>query len=155
MKPFLKYGLIVGIVSFVIVLPVSIMAGVCGPFVSVIGGALAGFLTAHFGKISVKRTGAQQGALSGLITGGFTLIGQMVSGFLVLFLAQSMELEPLLGSMPSGSAPAVDQTLFYIGGIGAGACFGLIGLGLAAGFGALLGYFGTKAVENTVIVDGQ
>jgi hypothetical protein len=155
MKPFLKYGLIVGVVSFVVILPVSILFGICGPFVSVIGGAVAGYLTAHFGKFSVKQTGAKQGALAGLVTGGFTLIGQIVSGLVALFMAQSTAMESIMGSIPNTTDPAVTQTVYYFSGIIAGGCFGLIGLGLAAGFGALLGYFGTKVVENTVIVDGQ
>ena len=153
MKPFLKYGLIVGVVSFVIIIPVAILMGICGPFVSVAGGAIAGFLTAHFGNINVKKTGAKQGALAGAIAGGFTFVGQTLSGFLALALIQATETPLLFGEAPTINSPAAEQMLFYIGGIGAGACFGLIGLGVAAGFGALAGYFGTKAVEDNVIIE--
>ena len=153
MKPFVKYGLIVGVVSLVVIIPVAVLVGLCGPLVAVIGGAVAGFLTAHFGNIQVKKTGAQQGALAGLITGVFTLVGQIISGLLALTLIQATETPVLFGEAPTFNSPASEQMLFYVGGIGAGACFGLIGLGVAAGFGALAGYLGTKAVEGNQVID--
>ena len=155
MKPFLKYGLIVGAVSLIIVVPISLLVGICGPFVSVIGGAVAGFLTAHFGNINIKKIGAQQGALAGLVTGGFTFIGQIVGGILVLTWIQATDAQLLVGEAPTFNSPATEQMIYLASGIGAGACFGLIGLGVAAGFGALAGYLGTKAVESNQIVESE
>ena len=153
MKPFLKYGLIVGAISLIVIIPLSVIMGICGPVVSVIGGAVAGFLTAHYGNISVKNTGAKQGALAGLVAGAFTFVGQIVGGILALILIQATEASVLIGEAPTFNSPASEQMLFFVGGIGAGSCFGLIGLGVAAGFGALAGYFGTKEMESNVVID--
>jgi len=144
MKPYLKFGLLVGGVSTLIIIPVSILLGICGPFISLLGGSAAGFLTAFFGKESDKRTGAQHGGIAGAITGGFTLVGQLMGGLLILTFIQVTNTPLLIGTVPNESAPVAEKILYYASGMGVGLCFGLIGIVLAVAAGALAGYLTTK-----------
>ena len=100
MKPYIKFGLIVGAIALFVIIPISALLGFCGPFISIIAGAIAGFLTAYMGKSITRRDKEyQSGAIAGAIAGGFTLIGQLIGGVMVLAYIQKTGTPVLSGSI--------------------------------------------------------
>jgi hypothetical protein len=150
MKPFLKYGLIVGAISFVAVLLVSSFMGICGPGVTLFAGAIAGFLTAYNGHALSRQEGAQSGAIAGAIAGGLALKGQVIGGIIALALVQYTGTPTFLGNIPSLSSPLSQQILYYGGGLITGFCFGIFGIGLGAAIGGLTGAFGVRQLPTPV-----
>ncbi len=142
MQPRIKMGLIVGVIGLVLNICVSGFIGLCGPFASLLAGGVAGFLAANQEKPSTKSDGARAGAVAGGIAGGLMIIGQILGGFATLAMMQITGTQPPFGTLPQSGDPAM-MAAFYIGGLGTGLCFGIIGAALAAGAGAGAGYFGT------------
>ncbi|MBN1580427.1 MAG: hypothetical protein JXA89_06970 [Anaerolineae bacterium] len=143
MKPQTKFGLIAGVIGLVLTACVASFLGLCGPFVALFAGAVAGFLTAQQEAAPTKGDGARAGATSGLIAGAIAVVGQLIGAIGTLVLYQFLDLPPLVGSVPSISADASQQLIYYGSGLGTGLCFGLVGIALAALAGAAAGYFGT------------
>ena len=143
MQPRVRMGLIVGAIGAVLNACVSAAFGFCGPFVSLIGGALAGYFAAQQEKAPSKNEGAKLGAISGAIAGALILIGQVIGGIAALAFVQMSGMQVPFGNVPSTSADPGQQVIFYVSGIGTGICFGLVGTALAAMAGAGTGYLGT------------
>lgn len=143
MQPRIRMGLIVGAIGAVLNACVSAAVGLCGPAVSLIGGAVAGYFAAQQEKAPAKSEGAKVGAISGAIAGGLILIGQVIGGIVALAFVQMSGMQVPFGSVPSASADPGQQVIFYVSGIGTGVCFGLVGAALAAMAGAGTGYLGT------------
>lgn len=140
MRPRIKLGLIIGAVGLVINVCVSAAMGICGPFLALIVGALSGFLTARQEKLPIKSDSAKAGAISGLIAGGLVLIGQLLGGIGALILVQ-MSGTPTIFGMKVPEMTGGPETFGYIfGGLATGVCFGLVGVALSAGAGALAAY---------------
>lgn len=143
MKPQIKFGLLVGVVSLVLNTCVASVLGVCGPFVALLAGAVAGFFAAQQEKAATKSDGARSGVIAGLIAGALTLIGQLIGGIGALAFVQFSDMTTPFGNVPSPSADASQQILYYVSGLGTGLCFGIVGIVLAALAGAGAGYLGT------------
>ena len=150
MKPYVKFGLIVGLISLFVIIPISALMGICGPFITMIAGAMAGFLTAYVGKALTRRDGAQSGAISGAISGGITLIGQLIGGVLALAYIQMTGTPIIIGSAPGPSAPFSELAIYYAGGMGIGLCFGIIGILVGAIAGGVAGALGTRELPHPV-----
>lgn len=143
MQPKIKLGLIVGVIGLVLNICVSGFIGVCGTGVSLLAGAVAGFLTGQQEKAASKGDGARAGATSGAIAGGLIIIGQILGGIAALAYFQFSGTQLPFGQVPPPSADPSQQIVYYLGGFGTGLCIGLIGLALAALAGAGTGYLGT------------
>jgi hypothetical protein len=144
MRPRFKAGLIIGFIGLVLNVCVSTVFGLCGPFVTLIAGALAGFWAASQEKAPAKGDGASVGAVAGAITGGLMLVGQMLGGVGALLWIQYSGASPIFGSIPDPSAGLAQQAIYYGTGLLTGACFGAVGVALAALAGAGGGYLGTS-----------
>jgi hypothetical protein len=144
MKHHIKIGLIVGAAGFFLNSIISSAVGLCGPPFSLLAGLIAGYLGVRKDGPGEKKEGAKLGAIAGGITGGLNLLGQIVGGIVALAIAQSLNIQLPNGYIPSSTDDLPVQALFYIGGIGASVCFGVIGILLASLAGAGGGYLGTS-----------
>ena len=151
MKPRFKFGLLVGLIGLVLNICVSGFIGFCGPFTALLAGALAAFLAARQEQVGSKAGGARLGAVAGAIAGALVLIGQMLGGVGALALFQFGNVPLPFGTAPSPAADVSQQILDYTAGLTTGLCFGLVGVALAAGAGALAGYLSTpeRALTTT------
>jgi hypothetical protein len=150
MQPRVRIGLIVGVIGLVLNICVAGFIGICGPFLSLIAGGVAGFLAAQQEKPLTKNEGARAGVTAGGIAGGLIILGQIIGGIGALFLMQSQGMQLPFGQIPSTSSDPATQIGFYAGGIGTALCFGIVGALLAAGAGAGAGYLGTS--ESAVVL---
>jgi hypothetical protein len=140
MRPRYTFGLLIGIVGLALNVCVSGFLGLCGPVLTLLGGALAGFLTVRREHPLAKNEGATAGAVSGGIAGALMLVGQLLGGIGALAIMQTLKLPlPFGATVPSGG-DAAQQVGYYLGGLGTGICLGLVGLILAAAAGAGAGY---------------
>jgi hypothetical protein len=143
MQPRIRIGLIVGVIGLVLNICVAGFIGICGPFFSLIAGAIAGFLAAQQEKPFTKKEGARAGATAGGIAGALIIIGQILGGIGALAYMQSTGTQTPFGQMPDLGDPATSIG-FYAGGVGTALCFGIVGALLAAGAGAGAGYLATS-----------
>ena len=135
----IKVGLIAGVISLAFTACLSSLFGICGPVVSLIAGALAGYFAAKQETPVSKSEGGKIGAISGAITGGMGFIGQFVGSILALTI-----LPPLMASMGNNSFNAISsEPTYWISGFGTAFCIGLGGVlfSALAGFGT--GYIST------------
>ena len=151
MKPRFKFGLIIGLIGLVLNICVSGFIGLCGPFTALAAGAVAAFLAARQEQAGSKADGARLGAMAGAIAGALVLIGQMLGGVGALAMFQFSGMSSPIGTIPTPAAEPAQQLLYYTAGLTTGVCFGLVGVALAAGAGALAGYLATpeRAVTTT------
>ncbi len=140
-KP-LKLGLFVGAIAAVINLCVSFLLGFCGPAVALAAGAIVGYLIGH--TAFDKSQAAREGALSGAVVGLLLLVSQILAGVSALTVARYLPAQNGWFHPPAPSAPPSEVTLYYLGGIGAGACFGLIDIALAALSGFFAAHFSAQ-----------
>ncbi len=136
--------MIVGVIGLVLNLCVATLAGFCGPVLSLVAGAIAGYLTAQREKPFTKKEGARAGATAGGIAGGVIIIGQLLGGIGALVLMQASGTPTIFGELPDLSADPATQIGFYASGLGTALCFGIVGALLAAGAGAGAGYLATS-----------
>ncbi|MCP4141161.1 MAG: hypothetical protein GY755_12915 [Chloroflexi bacterium] len=145
MKPRIKFGLIVGSVSFLLTACVSMVIGVCGPVVSLLGGAISGYLAAKEEALPTQADGAKAGAIAGAISGGIALLGQFLGGILTLAVLPSI-MESLGDAFYQQQASGVG---YWAGGGVMMICIGLSGVITSLVTGAAGGYFGTQPQQNT------
>jgi hypothetical protein len=145
MTPRVKYGLIAGAVGLVLNSCISAALGICGPLVALLAGAVAGFLTVRAEDTPPQGEGARLGAISGLIAGALVFVGQLIGGVIVLALVPATGFQPIVGTLPAPS-DITAQAAYWLGGMGVGVCFGMIGLAVSAGAGALAGYLATPSL---------
>ncbi|HLO16067.1 MAG TPA: hypothetical protein VK206_14640 [Anaerolineales bacterium] len=139
-----RTGLIVGVIGLVLNICVAGFIGFCGPGLSLIAGAIAGFLAAQQEKPATKNEGARAGAIAGGIAGTLIILGQIIGGIGALFYMQSSGTSTPFGQVPSLSGDPSTQVIYYATGAGTALCFGIIGALLAAGAGAGTGYLSTS-----------
>ncbi len=140
MKRTIKLGLAAGVIGAVVNICVSTAFGVCGPFVALLAGAVAGFFAARVPELASKGMAAREGAVGGGIAGALVFFGQLVGGLGALALVRVSGAPPIFGTIPTGDSPAGQQIAYWVSGLGVGACFGVIGLALAALAGAGAAY---------------
>ncbi|NPA93656.1 MAG: hypothetical protein GXO56_08270 [Chloroflexi bacterium] len=134
-KP-VKFGLLVGAIGLVTNACISALLGLCGPGVSLIAGAVVGYLIGH--QAVGKAQAGKDGALGGAVAGVLLLVGQIIGGLLALVIIQHVPSQGGWLQPPSPSAPGSEIALYYMGGLGAGVCFGLIDIAIAALGGTLV-----------------
>jgi hypothetical protein len=143
MQPRIRIGLIVGIIGLALNVCVAGFVGLCGPFLSLIAGGIAGFFAARQEKPLIKGDGVRAGATAGGIAGGLIIIGQIIGGVAALYLMQARGMDTIFGQVPGAASGAAAQATFYLSGVGTALCFGVVGALLAAIAGAGAGYLGT------------
>ena len=144
MQPRIRIGLIVGVIGLVLNICVAGFIGVCGPFLSLVAGGIAGFFAIRQEKPLTKNEGARVGATAGGIAGALIILGQIIGGVGALAYMQSTGAQTPFGQIPEFSGDPATQIGFYAGGIGTALCFGVVGALLAAGAGAGTGYLATS-----------
>jgi hypothetical protein len=149
MQPRIRIGLIVGIIGLVLNVCVSGFVGLCGPFLSLLAGGIAGFFAAQQEKPMTKSDGARAGATAGGLAGGLIILGQIIGGLTALYYMQAAGMPSIFGQVPSLASSTAAQATYYLGGVGTALCFGIVGALLAAATGAGAGYLGTT--EQPVI----
>jgi hypothetical protein len=138
MSPRIKIGLIVGAISLVLTTGMSLLVGLCGPVVSLVAGALAGYFTVKQESPASKSDGGKIGAIAGVITGAMGLIGQLIGSILALTIMPS--LMKLVGNTTFLNPSSAGEPGYWLGGLGTGFCIGLGGIvfsvlaGLGAGY---------------------
>lgn len=155
MKRRVRIGLIVGAIAFPITIIVAAFLGVCAPFVALIGGAAVGFLASQSDEPPSRREGLRFGVTGGLIVGAVMLAAQIIGTLGALIVFQVSGLTPLAGSIPPPSAEPSVQLVYYLSGIGTGACIGLLDIVAAAGGGAAGGYLGAGIEEADPVAAGR
>jgi hypothetical protein len=143
-RPRIIVAVIVGAAALIVNTIVSGFLGICGPFVSLVAGAIAGFFASRQEQPASQRDGARLGAISGLLVGAFTLVAQMVGALAALVLVQVTGIQLPFGSVPPPGASAPIQATYYLAGTGVAACLGVVGFLVAALGGAGGGYLGTR-----------
>lgn len=113
-------SLLVGGVALVVTAGVALWLGCCGPGVSLLAGAVAGWWCATGGAPG------NQGAFAGALAGGLALIGQLLGGLL------TMALLPALADTTPGEYVAA----YAVGALLSSLILGLLGLVLATLAGA-------------------
>ncbi len=146
MQPRIKFGLIIGSVGLILNVCISTALGLCGPFTALLAGGLSGFLTARQEKQPTKSGGAKAGVISGLISGGLVFIGQILGAVGALIFVQTTGGSTIFGQMPNLTG-GPDSAMYILVALGTGTCFGLIGIALSAGAGALAGYLATAETD--------
>jgi hypothetical protein len=147
MKTSVKAGVIAGVIGLFFNICISTFMGICGPGTALIAGACAGFFAGQkMPPAASRKDGAQAGVISGLIAGGFTLLGQLIASILVLVFAQFTQLKTFFGNIPT-TADGTQSVIYYVSGLGMATCFGLAGIVLSALAGAATGYLGVKSTD--------
>lgn len=144
-----RVGLIVGVIGLVLNICVAGFLGFCGPVLSLIAGAVAGFLAAQREKPITKNEGARAGAIAGGIAGALIILGQIIGGMAALFYMQASGTSTPFGQLPDLAGDPASQIGFYAGGVGTALCFGIVGAVLAAVAGAGAGYLATTEQPMT------
>ncbi len=155
MKPYLKFGLLVGIVGFFLIIPVTVAVGICGPGVTLLAGAVAGFLAAYKGQARMSREGGQSGAIAGAIAGMIMLLGQLLGGVITLGYLHQTQAKVPFGGLPSLSAPLSELVGYYVGGLGFGLCLGVGGILLGAIAGGVAGALGARPSPRTGVASPE
>lgn len=145
MKPHVRTGLIVGAIGLPVNIVVSALLGLCGPVVALIAGAVAGVIAAGKGAAASRSDATRNGALAAALAGLLTEMGQLIGGVGLMVVARSLQWDLPFGAIPGAGAPAEAVAGYWLGGILASGCFGLLGLLLAIGAGALAAYLRTPS----------
>ena len=143
MKPYIKVGLLVGAIGLVLNICIAAAMGVCGPLVSLLAGAAAGYFTAAREKAATKADGARLGLISGGIAGALIVVGQILGGIASLALVQAGGMKLPFGTVPD-LANGPQSAVYYISGLGTAMCFGIVGMVLAALVAAGVAYLTTS-----------
>jgi hypothetical protein len=133
-----KSSLIVGVISFVLVIISGLLSSICclaSPVLAILLGLAAGFLCSVFEKPADPGKAAARGALTGAITGGVALVAQFI-GQMIGQLALGSNLACLPGMCSEASVP-VSQTSVILFAIFNSCFYGLILLPIMAGLGAV------------------
>jgi hypothetical protein len=139
MSASVRVGLIAGVIGLVLTACVGALFGLCGPVVSLLAGAAAGYFAAKQSTPATQSEGGKIGATAGAIAGALCVVGQLIGGISALTI-----LPPLMESMGNYQYSAVSgESLYWISGALTALCFGIVGAGLAAGAGFGTGYIST------------
>jgi hypothetical protein len=133
----LKSGLIVGAITTLIMLGTTLVLPLCTPCLAIFLGIAAGYLAGMFDKPLDNGSSAKKGAGAGGIGGIGSLvgvaIGQALNGLIVGPEGAANMLEQF--GLQTSSSPVG----YWFGVVGGAVCFGLLGVALMAGMGAVGG----------------
>ncbi|MGB7539053.1 MAG: hypothetical protein WBM17_10970 [Anaerolineales bacterium] len=140
-----KSSLIVGVITFILVIIGGLLSSVCclaSPVLGILLGLAAGFLCAVFEKPAESEKAAVRGAIAGAIAGGVGLVAQFIGQMIgQLILGGNVACIP---GMCSESAAPISQTSVTLFAV-FNSCFsGLILLAIMAGLGAVGGVLWLK-----------
>lgn len=130
-----KVGLIAGGIGLVLTVCVSAAFGICGPVVSLIAGAIAGYFATKQESPATQGEGGKIGAISGAIAGGLCVIGQIIGGIIAL---------TVLPNLAPQYAGVGGESGYWLGGGAVALCFGAAGTVLAAIAGYAVGYISSN-----------
>ena len=116
MKPRIRMGLIVGGIGLLLNVCIAALMGICGPFVSLLAGGVAGYLAVQQEKPSIKSEGGKIGAIAGSIAGALVSIGQIIGGVVALSFIQMSGIQSPIGQVPSVNGSPVEIAAYYLGG---------------------------------------
>lgn len=135
-----RVGLIAGAIALVLTICVAMVFGICGPVVSLVAGALAGYFAVKQESPASQSEGGKAGATAGAIAGGLGVIGQILGGIGALTV-----LPPLMESLNNYSFSQVSgEATYWLSGIATALCFGVAGVVLAAVAGYAVGYISSN-----------
>jgi MFS family permease len=138
-----KAILIIGIVSFVVFMGLTLLFPPCTLCTAVLAGAGAGWLAAYWSQPRDQGQAAGIGAQAGAISGIGALLGQVLGGVLNTLLIgpetaveiyEALELYETLGLE---GIELGNEAAYYAGAIGGQVCCGLFNVAIMAGLGAL------------------
>jgi len=133
-----KSSVIVGIITFILILISGLLSAVCclvGPVVAVVLGLAAGYLWAYFEKPADSEKAAVRGAMAGAIAGGVALVAELIGQTISQFIVGANQ-ACIPGFCSEASAPinSVGTSVYYV----FNSCFcGLMLLPIMAGLGAV------------------
>jgi hypothetical protein len=145
-----KSNLIIGIVSFILMLAGGLASAFCclaSPLLAVALGLAAGFLCSHFEKPAAAEQAAVRGTISGAVTGAVALVAHFI-GQTVGQLALGANAACLPGMCVESAEPIsrTSATLFVL----FTSCFyGLLVLAIMAGLGAIGGVLWMKTLGKS------
>lgn len=139
-----KFGLIIGVVALILTVFASIICGLFGPFLAVLGGALAAFLAIRQTATS-KQEAAQDGAIAGLVVGAMMTVGQLIAAAINIIITRNTNTQPIIGTLPGPD----QQYLYWIMGPAVGLCFGIADVIAAMLGGAGAGYLTAPKQSDT------
>ncbi len=135
-----KVGLIAGAIGLVLTACVAAVFGICGPVVSLLAGAGAGYFAAKRETPASQGEGGKFGAVAGAIAGGLCVIGQIIGGIAALTI-----LPPLMESLGNYAYSSISgEVTYWLSGAATALCFGVVGVALAAIAGYAVGYISTN-----------
>jgi len=123
-----KSGLIIGAVSFLLVLgSASIISPICAPCIGLFLGLVAGYLAGVFDKPVSNREAIRKGGIAGAIAGGLGFIGGLIGGVIngaLLNPSSIGELYKMFG-LPN---PSIGQAEIWVMQLGGAFCIGLFNI---------------------------
>jgi len=135
-----RVGLIAGGIGLVLTACIGSLLGICGPAVSLVAGAIAGYFAVKQENPASQSESGKVGATAGAIAGGLGVIGQIIGGIAALTI-----LPPLLESMGNYSYSSISgEATYWLSGAATALCFGGIGVVLAAVAGYAVGYISSN-----------
>jgi hypothetical protein len=134
----IKSGLITAAVNLVLLTIVGWLFALCGPCLAIFIGLGAGYLAGLFDKPATNNLAVRAGAGAGAIGGVGAIVGHLIGGSITMLITPPEQAAAIYRSL--GIDIDVSNTAaYYAGGFGTACCFGIVGLALMAGLGALGG----------------
>ncbi|OGO61375.1 MAG: hypothetical protein A2032_00400 [Chloroflexi bacterium RBG_19FT_COMBO_49_13] len=124
----IKSGLIIGAVSFLVILGGStLISPLCAPCMGLLLGLVAGYFAGIFEKPSSPGEAVKKGGIAGAIAGSFGLVGGMIAGVINGLLLTPSSMEALFRNLGINNVN-IDQTMIWMGQIFGGFCIGLFNI---------------------------
>ncbi|MGD0610623.1 MAG: hypothetical protein ABSB41_03840 [Anaerolineales bacterium] len=128
----IKSGLIVGAGMFICVLLAAVISPLCALCVAIFAGLGAGYLTGVFEKPQSSPEVIRRGAGAGAIAGGMAILAQILAAVINAAILQN----PQYQVWRTFGLPLQASTSILAEQLLAGACIGILNVGIAAGLGA-------------------
>ena len=149
-----KSGLIIGAITLVIGLGLSLLSPICTVCCVPLLGGLAGYLAGVFDKPGDNNAALKSGALAGAIGGAGGLLGQLIGGAINSTIMGAEGAADFLGQLGVPVPPEFADT-YWLSVITSTCCFSLLDLFLMAALGAVGGLVwwqisGKKASEMII-----
>lgn len=135
----LKSGLIVGAVTLVLGIGLTLISPYCVPCLAIFAGLGAGYLGGIFDKPLETGSSAKAGAGAGAIAGVGALGGHLIGALGNALIVGPEGTAAFLRQLGLPADAVADPTMYYVTVFGSGCCLGLFEIALMAGLGALGG----------------
>ena len=135
-----RSGLIVGGVSLLLALGVTLLTPCCVPVLALLLGLGAGYLAGVFDKPASRDTARKNGAIAGAIGGMGALLGEMIGAVINANLVGPAQVAQMMQNLGLPTAPGMLTPHFYwTSVIGLNFCLGALAVLVMAGLGLLGG----------------